>query len=293
MAAPLRLWSRGVLRGCVVGALTKNQRLARDLSESLIGAGPYEIIHAALSLAPVATYVGFSGGFDSLVCTHWCMNHVAGCRVFHANTGIGIEATREYVRKTCAEYQWPLIEIRAKEDCGQDYDQLVLEQGFPGPAHHYKMFQRLKERPVRKLVRDSKTKRGDLVAIFTGIRQDESKRRSGYHYTVLDVVGSALWVNPFYYRSRAWFTDYITEHKLKRNPVSEILGMSGECLCGAFAHKGEKALIKTLCPATFARIEALEYLTAAVSLDWGWEEGPKAKSVSREKFMPFCVGCEK
>ena len=272
--------------------LTARQCAAREMSAQLVNSDPYEITHAALSLRPVATYVGFSGGFDSLVCTHWCMTHIDGCRVFHANTGIGIEATRDYVRETCATFGWPLVEIRAKEDCGQDYDQLVLEQGFPGPAHHYKMFQRLKERPVRKLVRESKTKRSDLVAIFTGIRQDESARRSGYHYSVIDIVGAALWVNPLYYRARSWFEQYIAEHRLVRNPVSEILGMSGECLCGAFAHRGEKDLIKIACPATHERILRLEEKARAKGWSWGWEES-KPKKPRGSGVMPFCVGCEK
>ncbi len=85
---------------------------------------------------PVAIYVGFSGGRDSLAVTHWVMSNYPQARVFHINTGIGIELTRQYVRDMCEKYGWPLDEVRAKEDCGQDYDEIVKSEGFPGPFSH-------------------------------------------------------------------------------------------------------------------------------------------------------------
>ncbi len=273
----------------------KKDDRARVVSGSLIGAGPEQITAAAIcSFSPRKVFVGFSGGFDSLVTTHWMMNHVPGCEVFHANTGIGIERTRRYVRETCERYGWPLTEIRAKEDCGQDYDALVVEHGFPGPGHHYKMFQRLKERCAEKLLARNKAKRSDCVMLATGIRQDESARRSGYHYTVIDFRWSLMWVNPFYYKPRSWFSDYIREHKLEQNPVSLTLGMSGECLCGAYAHPGELALVKIACPETYDRIKALEQRVFDAGHSWGWEQSPPRASKSKAgKFMPMCLGCEK
>ena len=270
---------------------------AKSRSEELIGAEPDAIAQAALDLArPVRTFVGFSGGDDSLVTAHWCMNNVPDCEIFHANTGIGIEQTRLFVRETCAKHGWPLTEIRAKEDCGQDYDALVEERGFPGPGMHYKMFQRLKERCVEKLLSRSKTARYDNIAVLTGIRQDESERRAGYHYTVLDFHGNTLWVNPLYYKPKSWFVDYIKTHNLERNPVSKTLGMSGECLCGAYAHKGELAKVKIVCPKTYERICALEEKVRAAGHDWGWEDAPpkdRHKKTRKMNFMPMCVGCEK
>ena len=280
--------------------MAKNMRkkdiLAQKLSAQLENAGPEEIMRVASeNFETSAIFVGYSGGFDSLVTTHWAMNNIKGCQVFHVNTGIGIEKTREFVRETCKKNGWPLTEIRAKEDCGQDYDKMVEEYGFPGAGHHYKMFQRLKERPVMKLLRDNKGKRSDNVMLLTGIRKDESKRRAGYKYSVLDFTGNLLWVNPFYYREGSWFSEYIKEHGIEQNPVSEILGMSGECLCGAYAHKGEMELIKIVCPSTYARLVDLEEKVKKRH-GWGWEDQPpkvkKCKSTG-DLFMPFCVGCEK
>lgn len=275
----------------------KKDFLAASLSAEFENCGPEDVCKVAISVfQPVKIFVGFSGGFDSLVATHWAMKNVPGCEVFHANTGIGIEKTREFVRETCRANNWPLTEIRAKEDCGQDYDEIVKQHGFPGPAMHSRMFQRLKERAVSELLRRNKTKRSDNVMLLTGIRKDESVRRSGYKYSLLNFTGNMLWVNAFYYKEKSWFSNYIRQNELQQNPVSETLGMSGECLCGAYAHKGEKDLIKIVCPETFSRIENLEKQVKERGFAWGWEDAPprrKKGQKTKEVFMPFCVGCEK
>lgn len=258
---------------------------------------PVEIVTSAISkFNPVAIRVGFSGGRDSLAITHWMMNNFPGCKVFHCNTGIGVEATREYVRQTCKEFGWPLIEIRAKEDCGMDYDSIVLEHGFPGPDGHQYMYSRLKERSIRKMVRDAKKghPRSSKVLIATGIRKDESHRRARYVGREINLVGGQLWVNPIYWWDISTRDRYIALNKLPINPISELLGMSGECLCGAFAHKGEKQLVKIVCPSTAARIDELEKQCLKKGMFWGWEGKPPAGGHnSRQIFMPLCVGCEK
>lgn len=252
---------------------------------------------------PVAVYVGFSGGDDSLATTHWMMSNVPGCRPLHINTGIGIERTRQHVREVCAQYGWDLLEVRAKEDCGQDYDAYVMKWGFPGPPLHQRFYNRLKGRAIEKVVRDEKAKLNRAkgwqrakVMIATGIRNDESERRMGYGGREVNFVGGQMWVNPLYWRTKAWFMDYIREHNLPRNPVSELLGMSGECLCGAFAHEGEKAMIRLACPTTADRLDALEAKVRAAGHDWGWEDRPPREPKPPEVatiFRPMCVGCGK
>lgn len=258
---------------------------------------PEEILAEAMTHKPVAIYSAFSGGDTSLVVTHWMMNHVPGCRVFHANTGIGLEPAREFVRETCRKYGWPLDEIRAKEDCGQDYREMVLKHGFPGPAMHHRMYARLKERPVRLLVKRAKKAHRDKVMISTGIYKEESQIRMGYGDRNINFVGSQMWANLFYWWPKARFTAYLTEHGIERSPVSKLLGMSGECLCGAHAHSGEKALVRIVDPATADYLDALERDVRAAGHDWGWEDRPpkpaKESHSSPDLFMPFCRGCEK
>jgi 3'-phosphoadenosine 5'-phosphosulfate sulfotransferase (PAPS reductase)/FAD synthetase len=139
-----------------------------------------QIIEAALAHNPVAIFAMFSGGDGSLETTHWSVANVPGCEVLHINPGIGIQRTRQFVRDTCERQGWNLTELSAKDDCGQDYEALVRKWGFPGPAGHRLMYNRLKERCVELIVRRRKTKRSDKVMLITGIRNDDSQRRTGY-----------------------------------------------------------------------------------------------------------------
>jgi 3'-phosphoadenosine 5'-phosphosulfate sulfotransferase (PAPS reductase)/FAD synthetase len=258
---------------------------------------PEEIVARALSYKPAEIFIGYSGGNDSAAVVHWMMNNVPGCKVLHINTGIGIERTRQHVRETCAAYGWELVEIRAKEDCGQDYDTIVKKYGFPGPNGHQFMYRRLKERCIEHLLRIYKTKRSDKIMIATGIRHDESKNRAGYAGREINFKGAQMWVNPLYWWTGTDMRQYIDAAKMPRNPVSQMLGMSGECLCGAYAHKGEMALVRLVCPATADRLKRLEDEVKACGHEWGWEDRPPTVAeqfIAKNQYaMPFCNGCEK
>lgn len=261
---------------------------------------PHEIMAEAMTHEPVAIRVGFSGGRDSLAVTHWMMSNIRGCEVFHCNTGIGVEATRQFVRDTCKAYGWPLHEIRAKEDCGQDYDELVRRFGFPSPVGHNMMYRRLKERVIEKMVRDIRAKVGGKriarVLIATGVRHDESVRRMRYGGKEVSRRGNQLWTSPLYWWSSPDRDKYIAQHGLPINPVSAMLGMSGECLCGAFAHPGELDMVRIVCPATAARIDRLHEECCAKGMTWGWEgRPPRSRKTAKPDIgaRPLCVGCEK
>lgn len=187
---------------------------------------------------PRAVVALFSGGDDSLTATTIASKHPAFTTAAHMNTGIGVEATREFVRETCKRMGWPLREMRAKEDAGQDYRRLVMERGFPGRGHHQKMYDRLKERPLRILIRSLKEKRRDKIMLVTGVRSMESVRRMG-HVAPVQVEGVKLWVAPIHDWDKPACLAYLADQGMPRNPVSCEMHMSGECLCGAFAHDGE------------------------------------------------------
>lgn len=258
---------------------------------------PEKIIDAALAHEPVAIYALFSGGDGSLRATHWAMNNVPGCRVAHINTGIGIEATRQFVRETCGGYGWDLTEIRAKEDCGQDYDRIVLEHGFPGPASHRYMYIRLKERAIEELVRRSKVRgTAQKVMLLTGIQHDDSERRSGYGGREITFNKSQMWVNAMYWADKSSVYHYLRDHQIRRNPVSVELGMSGECGCGAFADRGELAIWKRADPAFGDRIERLQREAAAAGMHCRWEGRPprdRDDMQTQDLFSPLCTNCIK
>lgn len=258
--------------------------------------GPEQIIASALAHKPAAVFALFSGGDGSLAATHWAMNNVPGCQVAHINTGIGIPRTRQFVRETCEREGWMLTEVRAKEDCGQDYDQIVLRHGFPGPATHSLMYRQLKERAIEELVRRNKASRADKIMLLTGICHDDSARRSGYGGREITFRGAQMWVNHLYWAGQSWSYRYILDHDIPRNPVAEALGMSGECLCGAFASKGELAAVRYACPATADRIERLQIQVTEAGHPWGWEGRPprmRDDPGAPNLFSPMCVNCLK
>jgi 3'-phosphoadenosine 5'-phosphosulfate sulfotransferase (PAPS reductase)/FAD synthetase len=261
---------------------------------------PEEIVAEAIErYKPVAIYVGFSGGNDSRAVAHWMMNNVPGCQPFHANTGIGIERTREYVRETCKAYGWTLNEIRALEDCGQDYEALCLKHGFPGPDGHQMMYSRLKERCVRQLVRRAKQghPRSAKVLIASGIRHDESLIRMGYAGREINTVGAQLWINPLYWWTKKTRDAYNETSGMPENPVTKALGMSGECGCGAFAHRGELDRWRAVDPAFGERIDRLQQGVLERGFTWSWEGRPPKGGHTNNQISlfqrPLCVGCEK
>ncbi|HEX5324408.1 MAG TPA: phosphoadenosine phosphosulfate reductase family protein [Capsulimonadaceae bacterium] len=263
---------------------------------------PSEILLDAVErYQPTHIFGMFSGGRDSLVACHMAsyLQGFSGC--FHANTGIGIERTREYVRQTCRDYGWHLVELHPPKT----YEEFVSEFGFPGPAMHGMVYNRLKERCVRDLVRIHKQNRHDNIMLVSGIRQQESRRRMGYDDPT-QKRDSQIWVNPIFYWSRERRDLYIKSEGLPCNPVADALGMSGECLCGAFAgSKGELpeselrriAIIDSSVP---KEIERLSRIAKAHGKPCRWGYAPprenerdirEALELEGQTFMPLCSSC--
>lgn len=234
------------------------------------------------------TVILYSGGNDSTTLAH-LFRHTADYAA-HCNTGIGIEQTRQFVRDTCAAWSLPLIEVHPPVP----YEQLVIEQGFPGPGHHFKMYQRLKERGLREVRRQLvRNPRRERVLFLAGRRRDESKRRMAIPESDRD--GSVVFASPLAHWTKADLNTYRRMHPdIPRNAVSDTLHMSGECLCGAFAHHGELEEIRFWFPEVAEHIEELQEKVRAAGhpeqrCRWGWggESGEKPS-----KSGPLCTSCE-
>jgi 3'-phosphoadenosine 5'-phosphosulfate sulfotransferase (PAPS reductase)/FAD synthetase len=218
---------------------------------------------------PNAIFAGFSGGTDSLMATYLLHEIRDDVAALHINTGIGMKRTRKYVRSTCERMGWDLEEYRAT-DYGYDYDDMVrgkttgVPGGFPGPPIHHIYYGKLKEVPIQRAHRDFKGKRGGKIALVTGIRKDESQIRTGYDATVVDELNGVVWINLIYRVPARKKQTYIDLHGLETNPVSDVYGMSGECLCGAFDTGGGRLCeLKHACqhfgePETYERIVSLQ-----------------------------------
>ena len=242
----------------------------------------------------VAGIVGlFSGGNDSTVLCHLMLPRIT--HLAHANTTIGIEETREYVRKTSELWTKPLLEFKPPREVDH-YRSLVLDQGFPGPGHHYKMFQRLKDRGIQE-VRRTLVKRPTKERVFflAGRRRMESKRRA--NIVEFERIGSAVWVSPLVNWTKLDMNTYrLMAGDVPSNQVSDLLHMSGECLCGAFAHAGELEEIAQWFPDVVAEIKALEQEIAdRIDIQderklWGW--GTNQKSKTSHKVGMMCSSCD-
>jgi 3'-phosphoadenosine 5'-phosphosulfate sulfotransferase (PAPS reductase)/FAD synthetase len=239
----------------------------------------------------------FSGGNDSTVLAHLMRERAT--HFGHCNTTIGIEQTRQFVRDTAALWGVELIEETATG--GDTYEALVLDQGFPGPGHHEKMFQRLKDHQLRKiraqLVDHGRRQRVIFVA---GRRKHESARRTS-RWKKGELVehereGSVVYASPLMHWTDGDMKAYRERFpEIPRNEVSDMIHMSGECLCGAFAGKGELEEIGFFFPEVASYIRSLELrVRAAGHIEpkciWGWGADHKLKK--RPKSGRLCDSCD-
>lgn len=232
----------------------------------------------------------FSGGNDSTVMCHVMKDRLT--HLGHANTTIGVEQTRQFVRETAYAWNIPLMEFKPPREVDR-YRSLVLDQGFPGPGHHYKMYQRLKERGLNEMRRALVKNRNQRVVFIAGRRREESKRRA--NVPEMERLGSMIWVSPMVHWSKIDLNTYRLMHDVPVNEVTDLLHMSGECLCGSFAHSGELDEIEMWFPEVTQQIKNLESEIADRTdipdkrKKWGWGANEKRKN---DKVGALCSSCD-
>ncbi len=236
----------------------------------------------------------FSGGHDSLCACYVASRHQKfDGRVHHIRTGIGSKATFAHVEKVCKEEGWELVVWESPFT----YETFVRKFGFPGPGGHQWVYNRLKDRCVRKIVKGHKG-----VALVTGCRSQESIRRMGSVEPVK--VGelspktgkwtckNRIWTAPCHDWGAAEQKSVMDVFGLSRNPIKDsLLGMSGECFCGAFARPGELAVIREICPDVAEEIDRLKAIAKECGTPCHWGKKPR-KRPKVDASGPLCHACD-
>ena len=247
----------------------------------------------------------FSGGNDSTLLFHLLRERVTLAALI--NTGIRIPDTARYVRDVAVAWNVELAEPEPPDSyrdlvCGRVRNKTgptagqVTWQGFPGPAGHYLMYQRLKERALEALRRSLVGPRGKSgqVVYLAGMRWSESQRRFR-NAEEIEPWGAVVWCSPIVH----WTDGHIAEYKeryrchlahehadhmlckpdsLPLNEVTKHLHMSGDCLCGAYATEGEIHGLELFYPEVAAEIHDIEDEARACGVPeprciWGWGAG--------------------
>lgn len=198
---------------------------------------PKDILEQALRYEPISAALLFSGGHDSVCATHLAYEYFKGklpITVVHIDTTIGIRRTRRYVDEVAAQFGWPLKVYTPPKD----YSWLVRKFGFPGPSFHRVMYNRLKDRCIRQHLKEQGATKENRVALVSGARIFESRRRMG-NSKPIKFEKEKMWTAPIVFWQAGDKLKYMKAHGIPHNSVVDIMHMSGECLCGAFAREGE------------------------------------------------------
>ena len=227
-------------------------------------------------------FVACSGGKDSICLAHYIeTNHPDNFKgLVFIDTGVGIRQTQEWLKDYCQTRGWTLYiekpKLEKRHRLYRDvYEWAVLNFGFPGPAVHSTVMRNLKYIALNRFAYSHG--RHDH-AIISGTRKFESKRRF-INTRPITKAGNFFFCSPFFNKTNADVYQYLIENGLKKTPVHDILGMSGECMCGCFAKVGERELVKQLDPDLDAYFTSLENRipiegTAKAKLSPIWGQGP-------------------
>lgn len=216
----------------------------------------------------------YSGGKDSWATTEYLASTHQLAGIVTIDTGIATPDWLPFIKESSKRWGAELTVLSTTAS----YDALVLKYGFPGPPAHGMFMNYLKGRAIRKF---KKLFPGAWLA--SGVRKDESSRRFRNTKEIGSFEGVPIW-SPLYNWSTERVWECVNGAGYERSPAYQTLCMSGDCLCGAYATKLERAAIIAFYPETWERIERLEKATGK---EWGWGANRGKRGGS-----PLCVDCE-
>lgn len=269
--------------------------------EGLVALAWDRVCEAQRKYKPVYMSGALSGGGDSIAACIVASVSPGFQSMFHINTGVGLQATEDYVAMVCKARGWELEVFHALENTrangtpdAKDYFTLISRHGFPGPSQHFKMYSNLKERQIRRWRKAHKKYRSrQTVMLISGARRQESKKRKDV--PLMERRDSIAWVNPLFDASKLDCTRIREHYGIPKSPVVDLIHMSGECLCGAFGSEEEMRELKLWFKddPTVQRLAAFDSSERAAGR-WGWGCGgpPNKRNCPVKKSGPMCSACD-
>jgi len=196
--------------------------------------------------------ISISGGNDSIAMLQWVIEN----RDFfedekfiatYINTGWAISWWAERmikVKQFCEDNNIEYVEIKPKEG----FEDLVRKKGiFPNRIQKYCTFE-LKVKPSVKWRKENKLTPKN-TQVFTGVRADESARRS--HYTSTDELDGYFMVNPIVYLNDEQRDEYINRTGFDVLPTRS-------CECHPCIYEASKTALRRIEPDRIELIANLE-----------------------------------
>ena len=228
-------------------------------------------------------FVLSSGGKDSQCVLNWMDSHDKMEAVVHIQTNVGLSVTTNFVKDYCNSRGYKLYVIEPAHK--YVYAAHVLQYGFPGPGYHNMIMGKLKYKTMRDFAYSIDKKHAVLVS---GIRKFESNRRTKNYPEPIGHDGDLWFANPYFYKTNEAVYEEFMKLGLPISPAYKLgFGTSGECLCGSFASKGEKEMIRNVDPKLGEYIEWLEegvtkFGTAQAQTYNKWGNGAKMSDIARQ-----------
>jgi len=195
----------------------------------------------------------FSGGKDSLATLSYVKELADEVDVdtlaLHVWTGVTLPGVEDYIRRVCRQLRVGLVVIRPKTD----FWEFARDVGFPSRTWRW-CCRQLKVEPLKDYLRACR----EPKIIFDGRRKAEWTRRKKTRNYGWDRVTRCWWISPIFFWSDSRVQAYLMERDLPISPVYRVLNCSGECICGAFAHKRSFMKLRANYPEFFERLVQLE-----------------------------------
>lgn len=260
-----------------------------------------EIINQAITdYQPYAVVMMFSGGDDSLTAYHVASALNAPLDYFlHGVTGTGIPETTQFARQIGEQSGLNYIEANA----GDAYEKYVWRKGFFGRGEdaHTMAYHVLKHEHFEHALSGHirKHKRGRNILLINGARWQESRNRERMKNQPIRrgrKNSPNIWVNVIHDWTRHDCQQFLRDYE--RNPVTELLCRSGECLCGTMQSQEQRQEAAYWFPEWGKWLDELE-TAVRTKHGWGWGEptpgwlkARKNGQIAMPGFLPMCHSCE-